>query len=195
MDPIGKIEVIIGPMYSGKTTELMRRINRLKFTKKKIIEVRYGDDLIDITHDNNQKRGKKIKLLSEVYNEVIDCGYNVIAIDEGQFILDLVEYCETFANKYNMIVLVAGLDCDYKRNPFQNICNLIAKAESVTKLTAICCLCGSENGSFSHRIVNENKIELIGTMYKACCRKCYFILESEKLKHIPDHQNNYVPNK
>lgn len=195
MDSSGKIEVIIGPMSSGKTTELMRRINRLKFSKKTIIEVRYGDDSIDITHDNNQKRGKKIKLLSEIYKEVIEYGYNVIAIDEGQFILDLVEYCETFANKHNMIVLVAGLDSDYKRDPFQNICNLIAKAESVTKLTAICCLCDSENGSFSHRTINENKIEMIGSMYKACCRKCYFILESEKLKHIPDHQKNCVPNK
>ena len=109
----------------------------------------------------------------------------MIGIDEGQFFPDLVEFCEAMAN-YGKIVIVAALDGTFQMKPFGNVLDLIAVAESVVKLNAVCMLC-HRTASFTRRLGTETKVELIGgsDMYISTCRKC----------HYRDTKSSVVPNK
>lgn len=100
-------------------------------------------------------------------------GYDVVAIDEGQFYSDIVEFCEELANS-GVIVMVAALDGTFQRKPFGNIINLLPVAEKVTKLTAVCVHCSNE-AAFTQRVIESEEIELIGgeESYKPVCRKCF----------------------
>lgn len=170
----GSLTIIIGPMFSGKTTELLRLINRAKRASKKcmvikyIKDVRYGDEVV--THDLvEHQAGYKCNDLKTLNDKIAD--YDVIAIDEGSFIKN-IELANSWADKGKK-VYISALDADYKRNPFEEITRLTAKAEVVIKLTAIC-KCGNE-ASFTKRKTLEEEIEVIGgsDIYAAVCRKCY----------------------
>lgn len=174
----GHIQLIIGPMFSSKTSGLIMMVRRYVVAKKKCIvikyigDIRYTDKPKVVSHDNISYQaiecGKNLSVLEHISE------YDVIAIDEGQFFLDLVTFCEKWANK-GKIVIVAGLDGDFKREPFGQICQLIPKAEKIQKLKAICQKC-YKDASFSKRIITSDQVEFIGgsESYIASCRSCYF---------------------
>eukprot|EP01041_Mallomonas_annulata_P003399 gene3399-6751_t len=167
-------------MFSGKSTELLRRIvaYRSKNLKTMLItsskDTRYNANNTEIdvvTHDKHRMRARATTLLMPLEAEALS--HDVIGVDELQFFEDAVEFCEVMANK-GKIVISAGLMGDYKRDPFQIISKIIPKSEEITKLTAICQICG-EKAPFSRRIVQSTEQELIGgaDMYMACCRHCF----------------------
>lgn len=173
----GEIQLIIGPMFSGKSSEMTKRIRRFYYAKKKTIIIKYvKDDRYSkndeiFTHDKIKSSAFPAAKLADVYEKCLN--YDVIGIDEGQFYPDLLEYAELFAN-VGKIVIIAALDGDYKREPFLDVCKLVPKCESVIKLRAVCMECGKK-ASFSFRITNEKETEVIGgsDKYVALCRKCY----------------------
>ena len=178
----GRIELIYGPMFSGKSTELLRRMRRYKMTYHKCIVIkyrkddRYSDDCMS-THDLQMMKAIACEKLSEVKGLMEK--YSVIGIDEGQFFPDLTDFCEDLATNHNKIIIVAALDGTFQRKPF-NTTDLIPLAESITKLNAVCQIC-LKDASFSKRLGSETEVEVIGgsDKYIAVCRKCYFISESE----------------
>jgi thymidine kinase len=174
----GMIQIIFGPMFSGKTTELLRRMRRYRIRNDSCLlfktrDSRYEDDYDKVmTHD-------KINFLEAVscdrlYEEVeATRNATVIGIDEGQFFPDIIEFCDDMANA-GKIVIVAALDSDFRRQPFGNICQIVAKAERVTKLSSICHFC-KEDAAFTARISTETEQKVIGgpDKYKPVCRECY----------------------
>ncbi|KAK2964246.1 putative Thymidine kinase [Blattamonas nauphoetae] len=173
----GRIELIIGPMFSGKTTELMRRITRHRLARhtclviKYKLDTRYSFDKLS-SHDHQMCPAIACSRLSEANDHLKDV--QVIGVDEGQFYPDLLQFCETQANA-GRVVIVSALDGDFQRKRFNDVVDLIPMAESVEKLTAVCCVCG-DTASFSKRIALSSKLQLIGGMeaYQAVCRRCYF---------------------
>jgi thymidine kinase len=174
-----KIEVIIGPMFSGKSTELLRRARRYSAIGKKImyinhsLDTRYGDDKIS-THDKRETPAimtpKLMYLLkTEPFNEC-----DIIAINEAQFFTDLVEFCRLSLNEFGKHIIIAGLDGDYKREPFGDILQLIPMAESVIKLSAYCKICTAK-ASFTKRVTPNLSQIVIGTddCYIPVCSKHY----------------------
>jgi len=175
----GRIELIIGCMNSGKTTELRRRVNRFKIAGHKCLVIkyikdnRYGDDCIS-THDKlTMQVDVAVANLSELKEETFK-DVDVIGVDEGQFIIGLSQFCEHHAN-HGRIVLVSALDGTFERKPFPSVMELIPLAERVDKLSAICMLCHKE-AAFSSRISNERQVEVIGgaDKYNSTCRECFF---------------------
>ncbi len=173
----GWIEVISGSMFSGKTEELIRRLKRARIAKQKVeifkpnLDRRY-DEVNVVSHDSNFIQSIPVessKRILEVANDV-----EVIGIDEAQFFDDeLPAVCETLANR-GIRVIVAGLDMDYLGKPFGPIPQLMAIAEYVKKVHAICMLCGNL-AHHSHRTVkNESRI-MLGEQesYIPLCRSCY----------------------
>ncbi|CCW70340.1 unnamed protein product [Phytomonas sp. Hart1] len=176
--PFGRIDLFIGPMFSGKTTMLMQRIKREMLARRTCCVVKYAQetryDLKNVaTHD-------QIKLRAHVAaTRLSDLGefwklYDVIAIDEGQFFPDIVPFCNNAADA-GKTVLVSALDSDYRREPFGQVCNLIPVSESVTKLSSVCMMCHTCPGSFTRRTVETEGQVLLGgiEMYITTCRKCY----------------------
>ena len=177
----GEIQVIFGPMFSGKTTELLRRIRRYQIRNNSCIviktpESRYDEELNQVvSHDlTNSLEAISSEKLTGCLTTVFE--YQVIGIDEGQFFPDLVEFCDEMANR-GKVVIVACLDADFKRNPFGNVCNLIPKAEKVCKLRSICTQC-KKSAAFTARLTNETEVKVIGGLekYKPVCRSCYFAI-------------------
>lgn len=182
------VTVIIGAMFSGKTTELFRRINREIIAGNKTVvfkytnDTRYGREHLAHSHDGHTLKAIPI---SSFVNHDIRGDIKVIGVDEGQFIEGLVEFCDYHANQ-GRTVIVSGLDADYKREPFQRMIDLIPKAEHVIKLHSICVCCKDRHGTFSKKIlIEDDLIEDIGgaDKYISVCRKCYF-------KAIPEEQLN-----
>jgi len=171
----GRIELIIGPMFAGKTSELLRRLERHVYAKRNILTIFSQKDTIKKTHCGEEKSGGVyLTNLLDIKTDILEkC--EVIGIDEGQFFPDLVDFCELCANKYGKIVIVAALDGDFKRNPFGQTCDLISKAERVDKLKAVCMICKDKDAAFSKRTSNETNVEVVGgsDIYLACCRQCY----------------------
>lgn len=168
---MNQIEIILGPMFAGKTTELIRRLRRYKIANKKCIilkcqrDNRYETDKI-CTHDKGTMDAIPCEKLCSV-----DCdNYDVIGIDEGQFFPDLLQFCKKVTNK---IIVIASLDGDFKQQPFGNTLQLIPKATSVVKLNAVCNKCYGD-APFTTRIVDDNNVELIGgtEYYIAICKDC-----------------------
>jgi len=177
MDQPGKIHLIIGPMFSGKTTEMTRRINKYGFGnhKKKTIILKWGKDVRScedegtmVSHDKirtpcyrvsnnflNEDLKVKMCLIKKVQK------FDVIGIDEGHFFQGLVDFCETMCNLHNKIVIVTALDADFRREPFLGVLKLIPKCESVKKLKAICNDC-SKSASFSYKTTPSKKIVEVG---------------------------------
>ena len=163
-EQFGWIEIICGSMFSGKTEELIRRLNRAKYAKQKIkvfkpiIDSRFNKDFV-FSHDKNQIESESVSKSSDI--KIKAKGYDVIGIDEAQFFDNgIVKICNDLANE-GIRVIVAGLDMDYKGNPFGPMPNLMAIAEYVTKLHAICAKSGNL-ANHSYRISNDKSLVHLG---------------------------------
>ena len=174
-DGIGWIEVICGSMFSGKTEELLRRVKRAKIAKQKIKifkpkkDVRY-DKNKEISHDQNSIKSKPVSDSRKIIK--LSEKFEVIGIDEAQFFDDsIVEVCNELANQGKRVI-VSGLDMDYKGKPFGPMPNLLAIAEYVTKVHAVCSKSG-KMASYTHRIVESDDLILLGATkkYQALIRK------------------------
>lgn len=173
----GRIEVICGSMFSGKTEELLRRLRRAKFAKQTVeifkpaIDNRYSDEEV-VSHDKNSIHSTPVEHSSNIL--LLSSEVEVVGIDEAQFFdLGLTEVCQQLADQ-GVRVIVAGLDMDFKRVPFGPMPALCAIADDVTKVHAICVRCG-RLASYSHRLVENDKQVMLGEMqeYQPLCRKCY----------------------
>ena len=173
----GRIEVVCGSMFSGKTEELIRRMKRAKVAKQKVeifkpsLDTRYSDEDV-VSHDKNTIRSTPIDSSGAIL--LLASDIDVVGIDEAQFFDDgLVEVCNQLANN-GVRVIVAGLDMDYKGIPFGPIPALCAIADEVTKVHAICVKCGAL-AYVSHRLIHNDKRVLLGEKdeYEPLCRECY----------------------
>ena len=179
----GIIEVIAGSMFSGKTEELIRRLRRARFAKQKAeifkpaIDNRYSLDEV-VSHDENSIPSTPVENSAAIL--LFSGDVDVIGIDEAQFFdKGLVEVCTGLAGQ-GLRVIVAGLDMDFKGKPFGPMPELMAVADYVTKVHAICVRCGNI-AQFSHRLVSNDKQVLLGEQnaYEPLCRACYL---NEKMK-------------
>ena len=178
-EQFGGIDVICGSMFSGKTEELIRRIKRAQLAKFKVIvfkpftDNRNKNNMI-VSHDQNQLKAVTVKSSNKIINHTN--GFNVMAIDEAQFFdKNIVTVCNTLANK-GFRVIVAGLDMDFKGNPFGSMPNLMAIAESVTKLHAICFKTG-KIAQYTHRKDDcDDDLIVIGNKenYEALSRAVFY---------------------
>ncbi|MEI7594436.1 MAG: thymidine kinase [Bacteroidota bacterium] len=177
----GWIEVICGSMFSGKTEELIRRLKRATFAKQKVeiykpqIDNRYHEENV-VSHDSNQILSTPVPASENILLLANDV--DVVGIDEAQFFDDeLVNVCNILANR-GIRVIVAGLDMDFKGNPFGPIPALMANAEYVTKVHAICVKCG-DLAQFSHRTNTTEKLVMLGETesYEPLCRNCYNLVK------------------
>ncbi len=173
----GRIEVVCGSMFSGKTEELIRRMKRAKFAKQKVeifkpsLDTRYSEGDV-VSHDRNSIRSTSIDSSGSIL--LLASDIDVVGIDEAQFLDNgLVDVCNELANR-GVRVIVAGLDMDYKGVPFGPIPALCAIADEVTKVHAICVRCGAL-AYVSHRLVHNDKRVLLGEQdeYEPLCRECY----------------------
>lgn len=173
----GRIEVVCGSMFSGKTEELIRRMKRAKFAKQRVeifkprIDTRYSEEDV-VSHDRNTIPSTPIDTSAAILLLATDI--DVVGIDEAQFLDDqLPEVCNELANR-GIRVIVAGLDMDYRGVPFGPMPALCAIADDVTKVHAICVRCGSL-AYVSHRKVDNDRRVLLGetSEYEPLCRQCY----------------------
>lgn len=182
----GRIEVVCGSMFSGKTEELIRRMKRAKFAKQRVeifkpsIDTRYSDEDV-VSHDHNAITSTPIDTSSSIL--LLSSDIDVVGIDEAQFLDDgLVDVCNQLANR-GVRVIVAGLDMDYRGVPFGPIPALCAIADEVTKVHAICVRCGAL-AYVSHRLIKSDKRVVLGEKeeYEPLCRECYQkVIEQERL--------------
>jgi thymidine kinase len=173
----GSIEVICGSMFSGKTEELIRRLKRSQFAKQKVeifkplIDTRYHQEQV-VSHDSNAIHSTPVPSASQILLYANDV--DVVGVDEAQFFdAEIVTVCQTLAAN-GIRVIVAGLDQDYLGKPFGSMPALMALAEYVTKVHAICMRCGAL-ANHSHRISSENNLVLLGEKdaYEPLCRDCF----------------------
>ena len=189
----GRMELIIGCMYSGKTTELLRLIERYRSIQKKMMilnyieDTRYGNDNIIYNHNQNGVDALHLRDLNDIYqNTDYYSQYNnaeIIFINEGQFFKNLSEFCVKAADVDNKTIIVCGLDGDYLRKPFGDMLNLIPYSDKITRLTAMCKICNDGTpGIFTCRTIDSNEQKLIGgnECYIPVCRKHYL----EKCKNV-----------
>lgn len=182
----GWIEVISGSMYAGKTEELIRRIKRIEYAKKDVIvfkpkiDNRYSENEV-VSHNNGRTKSIIISESKDIYNYLHTLPY-AVAIDEVQFFdKGILEVCEYLADK-GVRVIVAGLDRDFRGEPFGVMPDLLARAEYVTKLNAICQVCGAP-ATRTQRIIDgkpakyDDPIILVGAkeQYEARCRHCHVV--------------------
>jgi thymidine kinase len=182
----GWIEVICGCMFSGKTEELIRRLNRAIIARQKVeifkpvIDKRYHHQQI-VSHNETSIRSTPVNFASDILLLAGDC--DVVGIDEAQFFDDaIVDVCNTLANAGKRVI-VAGLDMDYEGKPFGPMPNLLAVAEFVTKVHAICAQTG-ELASFSFRLNNNDQQVMLGEKdtYEARSRKAFVDGMKERIK-------------
>lgn len=173
----GFIEVICGSMFSGKTEELIRRLKRAKYARQRVeifkpeIDTRYDVEKV-VSHDENSINSTPVQSSSQIL--LLSTDVDVVGIDEAQFFdSEIVNVCNILADR-GIRVIVAGLDMDYLGKPFGPMPALLASAEYVTKVHAICLRCG-ELAHVSHRMVENNKLVLLGetNTYEPLCRSCY----------------------
>lgn len=173
----GWIEVICGSMFSGKTEELIRRMKRARFARQRVeifqpaIDTRYSEEEV-VSHDASSLRSTPVATASEILLMASDA--DVIGIDEGQFFgSDLVDVVQELARSGKRVI-VAGLDQDFMGRPFDPVPALMAVAEYVTKLHAICLVCGSP-ANHSQRLVAGDERVLLGATesYEPRCRECF----------------------
>ena len=184
----GWIEVVCGSMFSGKTEELIRRLKRAKFAKlkvlifKPVIDTRHKKSKI-VSHDKNKIKCKTVKTANEIYKLAHKC--DVVGIDEAQFFDDeIIEVCNGLANS-GVRVIVAGLDMDYTGKPFGPMANLMATAEYVTKVHAICSKTGGL-AQYSYRKAKNDDLIMLGEEqeYEPLCRGTFFKRMNKKTKKI-----------
>ncbi len=188
-EQFGWIEVICGSMFSGKTEELIRRLKRAQFAKQRVeifkpaIDTRYDDEKV-VSHDENEIRSTPVPAAANI--RILADGCDVIGIDEAQFFDDeIVSVCNDLANQ-GIRVIVAGLDMDFKGNPFGPMPALMATAEYVTKVHAVCTRTGNL-ANYSFRKAKGNDIVLLGEIdeYEPLSRAAYYkAMLSEKVKDM-----------
>jgi len=176
------LELIIGPMFSGKSTEIIKRVRLLKLINKKIlivkpkIDIRYNEDKIT-SHNLESVDCKIINNLNEISDSKIN-EINTIIIDEGQFFSDLLETVSKWLTNFSINIVVAGLDGDFQQKPIGQILNLIPLSNKCIKLNSVCNVCkdGTE-APFTYRHIKSNDTILIGSSesYIPVCRKHYNI--------------------
>ncbi len=173
----GWIEVICGSMFSGKTEELIRRLKRARISKQNVeifkpsVDIRYDEENV-VSHDSNTIPSTPVQSSSQILLMAGDV--DVIGVDEAQFFdMELPSVCDQLANS-GIRVIVAGLDMDYTGKPFGPIPAILAAAEYVTKVHAICMKCGNL-AQYSHRIAGGEKLVELGETdsYEPLCRRCY----------------------
>ena len=182
----GSIEVICGSMFSGKTEELIRRLKRAQFAKQKVeiykpcIDVRYSEEEV-VSHEGHSIMSTPIDSPASML--LLSSDVEVVGIDEAQFFDDtIVEVVQTLANR-GVRVIIAGLDTDFMGKPFGPMPALMAVAEDIQKVHAICVKCGSP-ANHSHRLTSNDKLVVLGEkdVYDPLCRHCYnAALEAEKM--------------
>ena len=177
-EQFGWIEVICGSMFSGKTEELIRRLKRAQFAKQKIeifkpsIDLRYNDELVT-SHDQNQIRSTPVPAAANI--PILADGCDVVGIDEAQFFdNEIIKVCNDLANT-GVRVIVAGLDMDYQGNPFGPMPGLMATAEYVTKVHAVCTRTGNL-ANYSYRTSSEDDLVILGEKenYEPLSRSAFF---------------------
>lgn len=180
----GKIELILGPMFSGKSTRLIEQMRKYVYKAKKTIMVkyyadqRYSEKSEVVTHDLIKYDSINCKLLRNSFDTFKQ--YDVIGIDEGQFFADLVEICEELA-LMGKIILIAALNGDFRMEPFPVIQRIISKSDKIKLLKAYCFNC-HKDAKFSLRIVQSNETVLIGAgeAYKPACRECHVFFSKQR---------------
>jgi thymidine kinase len=175
---IGWIEAICGPMFSGKSEELMRRLRRAMIARKRVqvfkpaIDNRYSGDEI-VSHTEMRMKSETVYKVSDIMNQ-LDWRTQVVGIDEANFLgQELVELATQLADSGKQVI-VAGLDTDYMGRPFPPMPDLLTLAESITKTLAICVLCGNP-AKHTQRLVESSDLIVVGAagMYEARCRRCF----------------------
>jgi thymidine kinase len=175
---VGWIEVICGPMFSGKSEELIRRLRRAMIARKRVevfkpaIDNRYSDDEI-VSHGDLRMKSVVVGSAREI-DDVIDWRAEVVGIDEANFMgPELVEVAQRLADSGKQVI-VSGLDTDYLGRPFPPIPDLLAHAESITKTLAICVRCGNP-AKHTQRLRGSEELIVVGAsdMYEARCRRCF----------------------
>jgi thymidine kinase len=175
---LGWIEVICGPMFSGKSEELIRRLRRATIARKRVqvfkpvIDTRYSKDEI-VSHGDLRMKSEVLESPRDMLRR-IDWRTEVVGIDEANFMgPDLIEVAGTLADSGKQ-VLIAGLDTDYMGRPFPPVPDLLALAESITKTLAICVRCGNP-AKHTQRLVESDDLIVVGAggMYEARCRRCF----------------------
>lgn len=173
----GCIEVICGSMFSGKTEELIRRLRRARFANQQIaifkpqIDTRYSE--VDVvSHDANSIKAVPVKTPSQILES--GQGVKVVGIDEAQFFDNSIIEVVRFLADHGTRVIIAGLDMDYLGKPFGPMPELMAMAEDVQKVHAICVKCGNL-ANYSHRLSKSRKLVLLGETdsYEPLCRECF----------------------
>jgi thymidine kinase len=181
--PHGQLELICGPMFSGKTEELMRRLRRVGYARKTAILVkpaiddRYSVDEV-VSHEGQRMAARVVRMPEAILQ--LAAGADVVGVDEGQFLDDsLIDVCQELVER-GVRVVIAGLDLDYRQEPFGSMPRLLAMADEVAKLKAVCHSCG-EAAMFTQRLVNgapapfSGETVVIGGLdsYEARCRACF----------------------
>ena len=188
-EQFGWIEVICGSMFSGKTEELIRRLKRAKFAKQKVeifkpaIDTRYNEEMV-VSHDSNEIRSTPVPAAANIRLLADDC--DVVGIDEAQFFdQEIVAVCNDLANR-GVRVIVAGLDMDFKGNPFGPMPHLMATAEYVTKVHAVCTRTGNL-AQYSYRKTSNEDLVMLGETeeYEPLSRGAFYKARlKEKLKNF-----------
>lgn len=176
--PVGWVEVICGPMFSGKSEELIRRLRRARIARqgvqvfKPVIDDRYAEDEI-VSHSEMRIQARRVHAARGIL-ERLEADTQVIGVDEAQFFdRSLVEVVETLADDGRRVI-VAGLDQDYLGRPFDPMPELLALAEAITKTLAICMMCGNPAGRTQRLVSSEERIVVGGSRaYEARCRTCH----------------------
>jgi thymidine kinase len=184
---VGRLELIIGPMFAGKTTELIRLVERHVLAGRQCVamkychDVRYSDNEI-ATHDMKTYSAIPCEKLVTHYETCLN--FDVIAVDEGQFFSDLIEFTDLLITA-GKTVIISGHDGSFQRKPFGPLLKLIGKSESVCKLSAVCTTTGS-NAAFSQRIVDSQELEVIGgaDAYRAVSRSVFIGHETKGEVHL-----------
>ena len=199
-EQFGWIEVVCGSMFSGKTEELIRRLKRAKFARQKVeifkptIDVRYDEDKV-VSHDANEIRSTPVPAAANI--PILADGCDVVGIDEAQFFDDeIVRVCNDLANK-GVRVIVAGLDMDFKGNPFGPMPALMATAEYVTKVHAVCTRTGNL-AQYSYRKAKSNDLVLLGEVdeYEPLSRAAFYkAMLRDKVRNIKVNDAIEVPTK
>lgn len=175
---VGWIEVICGPMFSGKTEELIRRLKRARYARLQVqifkprIDDRYQEDSIT-SHDQMMLPSIGVSSVAEM-RSLVEPQVDVVGVDEVQFFDEsVIEFCEELAER-GCRVIVAGLDQDYMGKPFGPMPRLLASGEYITKLLAICVKCGNP-ANRSYRLAEDAQQVLVGSgeHYQARCRRCF----------------------
>jgi len=199
-EQFGWIEVITGSMFSGKTEELIRRLKRAQFARQKVeifkpqVDTRYTEDMV-VSHDANEIRSTPVPAAANI--RLLADGCDVVGIDEAQFFDDeIVTVCNDLANK-GVRVVVAGLDMDFKGNPFGPMPALMATAEYVTKVHAVCTRTGNL-ANYSFRKSDNDKLVLLGETaeYEPLSRAAFYkAMLREKISKLDVNAEEVVANK